>query len=126
MIFMFHKLVVERNPEPPVYIKGFTPFNQMPEPAFESNLEEYFNYAFSYTPILEEFKQVIIDGMLYNTLIAYFHDRAYALLDDRANKTIKVYKIGCEHDFEETKIGNNLTHYKCKKCGYERTIDSSD
>lgn len=35
-------------------------------------------------------------------------------------------KVGCEHDYTETVLGNCYRRYNCQKCGYSFSIDSGD
>jgi len=119
----------------PQYITNFGSFNEMPKPFDKCEMNDFLNKFHAYSPEYIEFRQVIFDGEnihngLHTIHIYYFHDIAFGLMteyDMYSNKMkLDVYRIGCKHDYESYKIGRCLTHYKCKKCGYEETIDSSD
>lgn len=56
-----------------------------------------------------------------------FHDkRGIAMYGDYWGGKIRWFSFAvCEHDFTETKIGNCLHEYACKKCKYRKSVDSS-
>jgi len=45
---------------------------------------------------------------------------------DYTTKRIVWYRWGCEHKMGQRNVGKCLTEYKCIKCGFKRTLDSSD
>jgi hypothetical protein len=53
-------------------------------------------------------------------------DVGYALIGDYWEKTVRIFKFGCQHESTSKEVGRCLTEYTCKKCGYVEVIDSSD
>lgn len=117
------------------YITNKGNYNKLPEPYQESNLDAFWNHLFTWPIAATEFRQVALHGYFRGVLIFYFHDCAFALVQPvkwhstpdgiKWDEPVRVLRIGCEHDFEVTSLAMCLTHYRCKKCGFEQTLDSS-
>lgn len=54
------------------------------------------------------------------------NDTGFALIGDYHGQSIRIFKFGCQHDFDGVEVGRCLTRYTCKKCGFVETVDSSD
>ncbi|MBZ4649221.1 hypothetical protein [Thermosipho sp. (in: thermotogales)] len=112
------------------YIEKFNNYNELPEPFEESNIKNFWRKIFSFSPKYIDFRQVYINtkdpcSRIYNTWIFFFFDVAYAVVD-MGNDEIKVFKIGCKHEYTEESHERFIHTYTCKKCGLTFSVDSSD
>jgi hypothetical protein len=83
-----------------------------------------------YAPQFIEWRQLPIDGKtkpIISIRLFWFHDGTCVglSLDYWAGK-VRWFAGGCQHEFEEKKVGNCLHQRTCKKCNYEEVVDSSD
>ncbi len=103
--------------------------NEIPKPIKECDVSEMLWHLNIYSPKYKGYVQGKLDGKWISLTILFFDDKAYAF-DARCEYGIKVkcYRIGCEHDWEETpnRVGRCYHTYKCKKCEQEKAYDSSD
>ena len=56
----------------------------------------------------------------------YRSGRGIVIANDRHDNRFRMWHIGCWHEYESKTVGNCLTKYTCKKCGWAKTIDSGD
>lgn len=53
--------------------------------------------------------------------------RLYVFPRNRKDQVLLITaKIGCQHDYNETVLGNCYRRYTCQKCGYSFSVDSGD
>jgi hypothetical protein len=78
---------------------------------------------FRYTALATAWSRTLLgDARLY-----FMHDdTGFALIGDYHEKKLSVFKFGCQHKFKQENVGNCLTKYTCEKCGFAKTVDSSD
>ena len=116
-------------------VTKFGDWNHLIEPVYEkTTMKELMDMLFSYSPQFIEHRQVYVDKEhreLQTVKIIYFHSKIFVIKQvwkthSSDDIEYEVYLAGCKHDFAETTIGHCLHEYKCKKCGFKQTIDSSD
>lgn len=116
-MFMEVKYIEGPKKEQLKYISDFGGFNELPKPYKKTDINNFWNYFFHWTPLYVEFKQVRLterySDPIYNTKIYYFNDKAFALVDVIGE--ILVFEIGCEHDWESQYVDGFLKS-TCKKC----------
>lgn len=85
---------------------------------------------FSYCITKVESRQMRIadDQPLLDVRLFYMNDNTqFAMGHNSRTGKVTYYRFGCEHEYVETNnYAKCLHNYKCKKCGYETEIDSSD
>lgn len=56
----------------------------------------------------------------------WMHDgHGWGMAQDYWGKKVRYFSFGCEHEWNEEKIGNCLHLLTCKLCGTKREVDSS-
>lgn len=110
------------------YMKDLGNHNKLPEPMEKISHKEYFDNIFSYLNNYYESKQIFDNksNLIGEFKVMYNHEAGYAVYKNYIDSKYEFYKVGCKHDYEETKLDKCLYEYKCKKCGLEQVIDSSD
>jgi hypothetical protein len=123
---MHQKLVFENGNVDKVYLTNHGGFNSFPEPYEETDPNNLYDALATDTIAEIEFRQIEIDGIFCNVRIFYFYETAYGFVYDWQNKKVRVFHIGCKHSYKETSLGMCLHKYECTKCGYAKTVDTSD
>lgn len=75
------------------------------------------------SPIKDEKGHPLLDARLWH----YWDGTGIGMMHDFWAGKVRFFAFGCDHDFEHIRNeGRCLNRYKCKKCGHENLIDSSD
>lgn len=120
-----------------IYDKDFkapdgTEFNDMPQGWREVNWAEYSRALLLHPPQYRETRQILrnTDGerleRVIFAILEHHSDGTGRAIDTSSKTAPKFFLFGCDHDFEEKKIGNCLYRLTCKRCGHSKTVDSSD
>lgn len=111
----------------PVFIEDMGDYNTLPKPVIaEISSQEFWKYFMTYSPVFIEFRQVKKPEHLttHDAKIFWYHDRALAVLETEPG-SVSFYRVGCKHDYVDTKIGHCLCRRVCNLCGWTTEIDSS-
>lgn len=111
------------------YEEKFGKWGSLPPNMKECDADEFWHYFGTYTPIYMEYRQVQKPRHCTLNLFVYSDGTGFAL--ERQTKNAmgtepKFYRFAvCEHEYEVTHRSNCYREMRCKKCGYETSIDSS-
>jgi len=121
------------------YAEKVGSYNEPPSPMEECPIGEYWYQMMFCSQDHQEYRHVCFTENKWKLTpcwIFWFQDVAYLIhVDGIATYTkgepnrfdsMKCYRIGCKHDWKETKIEMCLTNRKCTKCGLSYDVDSSD
>lgn len=136
---MIHKYVMQDYPEG--HEEKWGNSNKVP-PGWKEITEEEFvkGKFFIYTPAYREYRQLHpkqkagvkseeTGDCLFEAWLYFYRDgQGIAMMPDIDAGKVRYFKFGCDHSMEEIESDSrrHLHTYKCRKCGYEVTYDSSD
>lgn len=143
---MRHKLVMDQSEMPtPKWITNMGGFNHLPEPFALCEAKDFWFMFQIWSPEAIEFRQVYLDHttpegikqQMHNTQIYWFYNTAFALLRFNNEDAPRFFRLGCNHTYEElsqdqsrregiTHHGRSYHVYRCSKCSYVKSEDSSD
>ena len=115
-----------------------SPFNEAPPNWREVSQEELVaSRRLIWSAHAIEFRQILrvngqkIDGPVISAHLHWVHGlsgEGWAWAEDWTNRRMRFFLFEmCEHELEVTgRPYNCYTEYKCKKCGWETAVDSSD
>lgn len=130
--------------ENPCYIESMGHPNFFPTPWREISMHEFFHrwmWCLQYIETRQiTDREVINGGSMLAVHIMYFHNEALAVShpskwhlgnDEFGRHGVvwevmpRFFRIGCEHDYDESNPYMFHHSYKCKKCGHAYAVDSS-
>lgn len=112
-------------------------YNDLPPNFKEISYQDFIDSQFfTYTPRLVDTRQAYEKDSEGRNVGSYRGLHLYLFGDGTGIAIEKYWDSGwklkyhkfakCEHEFTEQEVGRCLHEYKCKKCGYTETVDSSD
>lgn len=120
------------------YVEKVGSYNEPPSPMVPCEIGEYWYQMMFRSEECKEYRQVCFTENKWNLTacwVFWFQDVAYLIhAVGRATHTkgqpprldtMKCYRVGCNHEWKETKIEMCLTNRKCAKCGLSYDVDSS-
>jgi len=120
--------------EPADHAEKYGRYND-PPPNFKEITEGEFSrsYFMTYSPEFVEWRQIRDDSKKTFThqtsihLFYYYDGTGLGIVCEFWNNKVRYFKFAlCEHEYTEENIRMCLHKYTCKKCGYSKTVDSSD
>lgn len=124
---MLTKIVPTNEVPLPLWLQKRGDFNTMPEPFKQIPEEDFWKEFMTWPAFYQEYRQIRnlpeISGFA-DTKIFWLAFCAVAIVQVEPGNLL-FFRIGCHHEWSETKIGNCLHRRVCNLCGWATEIDSS-